>query len=137
MKIFQVEAGICHWDASSVLQDLQQANNKFPPSVLFVEAPDEVFEGWGYLNGEFIKPTPPEGWLYDDTTGTFYPEDSIAPSKIPTESQRIATLEEQLAEADEVAIQLYESSLNQEAVNAEQDEAIIEIYETMEGLING
>lgn len=137
MKIFQVENGICHWDASSVLQELEQAKKLYPPSILFVEAPDEVFEGWGYLDGEFIKPTPPVGWLYDDATGTFYPEDGIAPSKIPTEAQRIATLEEQLAETDEVAIQLYEASLIQETVNSEQDEAIIEIYEMMEVMSNG
>lgn len=46
-------------------------------------------------------------------------------------------LNERLAESDEIAIDLYEASLANEAINAEQDEAIIEIYETMEGLING
>ncbi len=46
-------------------------------------------------------------------------------------------LKERLAESDEVAIDLYEASLAQEAINAEQDEAIIEIYEQMEGLNNG
>lgn len=46
-------------------------------------------------------------------------------------------LRTQLAESDEAAIELYESSLNQEAVNAEQDEAIIEIYEAMEVMANG
>lgn len=76
MKIFQVESGVCHWDASNVVQSLEQAETRFPPAVLFVEAPDYVYEGWGYLDGEFIKPTPPEGWLYDDATGTFYPADS-------------------------------------------------------------
>ena len=39
-------------------------------------------------------------------------------------------LEKHLAETDEVAIQLYETSLT-------QDEAIIEIYEMMEGITNG
>ena len=48
-----------------------------------------------------------------------------------------ALLNERLAETDEVAIDLYEATLANEAINAEQDEAIIEIYETMEGLING
>lgn len=93
MKIFQVEAGICHWDASYVLQSLEQAKVQFPPSVLFVEAPDHVFEGWGYLNGEFIKPEPPEGWLYDDATGTFYQEGETPPSQIPSVEQRVAALE--------------------------------------------
>ena len=74
MKIFQIEAGICHWDASNVLQSLDDAKVRFPPSLLFVEAPDYVFEGWGYLDGEFIKPAAPEGWVYDESNGTFYPE---------------------------------------------------------------
>lgn len=89
MKIFQIEAGICHWDASSVLQSLEQAEGRFPPSVLFVEAPDYVFEGWGYLDGEFIKPIAPEGWLYDDKTGTFYPDGGTAPSDEPTTAELI------------------------------------------------
>lgn len=47
------------------------------------------------------------------------------------------TMQARLAEADEVAIDLYEAGLNQAAINAEQDEAIIEIYEMMEGANNG
>lgn len=47
------------------------------------------------------------------------------------------TLKAQLAEAEEVAIDLYEASLIQEDINAEQDEAIIEIYEAMEVITNG
>ena len=46
-------------------------------------------------------------------------------------------LEQQLAETDEAAIQLYEANLTLEQHNAEQDEAIIEIYELMGGLTNG
>ena len=65
------------------------------------------------------------------------PDPEPVPEPEPTIDERVTTLEEQLAETDEVAILLYEASLNQEAVNAEQDEAIIEIYETMEGLLNG
>ena len=47
------------------------------------------------------------------------------------------TMKIQLAESDEIAIELYEANLAQEAINAEQDEAIIEIYEKMEGTNNG
>lgn len=43
-------------------------------------------------------------------------------------------LEQELAETDEAAIQLYEANLTLEQHNAEQDEAIIEIYELMGGL---
>ena len=42
-------------------------------------------------------------------------------------------LAENLASADETAIELYEAQAEQEAINAAQDEALIEIYEMMEG----
>lgn len=74
MKVFQIEANFCHWDATNQFPTKESTVGYFPPEVLFVEAPDYVFEGWGYIDGEFIKPTPPEGWIYDEETGTFYPE---------------------------------------------------------------
>lgn len=74
MKIFQIEGNLCHWDATNQFPTLESLADCFPPDLLFVEAPDYVFEGWGYADGEFIKPEIPEGWLYDDKTGTFYPE---------------------------------------------------------------
>ena len=46
-------------------------------------------------------------------------------------------LEQTLAETDEMAIDLFEANLAQSAINAEQDEAIIEIYEMMEVANNG
>ena len=51
----------------------------------------------------------------------------------PTVDERIAALEEALAQTDETAIELYEAQAEQEAINAAQDEALIEIYEMMEG----
>lgn len=71
-KIFQIEANVCYWDATRQFPTLESTVGYFPPAVQFVEAPDYVFEGWGYVNGEFIKPTPPDGWLYNEQNGTFY-----------------------------------------------------------------
>lgn len=98
MKVFQVKGSICYWDATVKFHTVTNTVGRFPPSVLFVEAPDYVFEGWGYDPGKkgderFIQPEPPEGWLYDKGTGTFYPEGEIAPSEQPTPEDRIATLE--------------------------------------------
>lgn len=75
MKIFQILNDICHWQTP--YKTLKEVENRYAPNILFVETPDYVFEGWGYdatKEGDlqFIKPTPPEGWLYDDITGTFY-----------------------------------------------------------------
>lgn len=76
MKIFQILGGFCHWDASSVISSLDEAVTRFAPDLEFVEAPDYVHEGWGYdasLDGDerFIRPSAPDGWIYDETTGTF------------------------------------------------------------------
>lgn len=76
MKIFQIVNNFCHWEASIQFPTMEQIKQAYPTDqLLFVEAPDYVHVGWGYINGEFIKPQAPEGWLYDDGTGTFYPED--------------------------------------------------------------
>jgi len=93
MKVFQIVNGICHWDATSVHPTIQSTYGKYSIDTLFVEAPDFVFEGWGYQDGNFIQPTPPPGWLYDPNTGTFYPEDSEPPKRKPT-------IEEYLVELD-------------------------------------
>lgn len=78
MKIFQIFEGFCHWDATAQFPTLESTKGKFAPNIKFVEAPDFVFEQWGFNenaegDARFIKPTPPEGWLYDDNTGCFYP----------------------------------------------------------------
>lgn len=94
MKVFQVLNGICFWDGTEQFPALESTEGKFAPDILFVEAPDYVFEGWGYDPEEtgdnrFIKPTPPEGWLYDDETGTFYPEGELPPSEYDTEMEKV------------------------------------------------
>lgn len=47
----------------------------------------------------------------------------------PSTEERIAVLEEQLAQSDETAIALYEEQEAQAVINAQQDEALMEIYE--------
>lgn len=94
MKVFKIRDNIVHWDATSVFPTVAATAGRFPPSDLFVEAPDNVFEGWGYdptAEGDerFIQPTPPEGWLYDPETGTFYPEGETPPTEAPTEVEQL------------------------------------------------
>lgn len=91
MKLFQVFSDICYKEYPN--ETLQSVKEKYAPDIIFVEAPDYIFEGWGYLKDKFIKPTPPEGWLYDDATGTFYDPNYIPP--IPIDSQ-VNTLKAQL-----------------------------------------
>ena len=87
MKVFQIKSGFCFNDASRKFNKAAGTIGKFPPDVLFVDAPDYVFEGWGYDaeaegDARFIQPTPPEGWVYDTETGTFYQEEKMLSSAI-------------------------------------------------------
>lgn len=82
MKIVQIENGFVHWDATPVVPDLEWAASHYAPNIVFVEAPDYVFEGWAFDDEKegderFIRPEPPEGWLYNEETGTFYPEEEL------------------------------------------------------------
>lgn len=74
MKIFQILHGFCHW--LTPFTSLEETKN-YPPDCIFVEAPDYVNEQWGYdetKEGDerFIRPEAPEGWAWDEETGTFY-----------------------------------------------------------------
>lgn len=76
MKIFQIVSNVCYWDATAVHPMLADTVGKYPSDIIFVEAPDYVFEGWGYDSTKvgydrFIQPTPPEGWKYNTETGGF------------------------------------------------------------------
>lgn len=86
-KVFQIINGTCYW--LTPFKSLRETVGKFPADCLFVEAPDYVHESWGYQEKDtdgnilpekerFIKPAPPEGWLYDDDTDTFYPKEKAA-----------------------------------------------------------
>lgn len=78
MKIVQIENGFVHWDASSEIPSIEWATEHYANNIFFVEAPDYVREGWAFyeeLEGDarFIRPEAPDGWYYDDNTGTFRP----------------------------------------------------------------
>lgn len=34
---------------------------------------DSVQSGWGYYKGQFLRPQPPEGWVYIDKVNCFAP----------------------------------------------------------------
>ena len=136
-KVFQVLNGFCYWQAP--YQSLEETTDKFAPNIYFVEAPDYVFEGWGYLNGEFIKPKAPEGFIYDDETGTFYAEadqsaifneryEMLAQEKIReryTATDEYKVLREKLAGRDGSEEQFNEYNQYVEQCKAE---AYLEIY---------
>ena len=47
-------------------------------------------------DNRFIKPTPPDGWLYDDNTGTFYEANTEKPVYL-TDAEKIKLLEDKLS----------------------------------------
>jgi len=103
MKIMQVIDNLCWWDASSVVSSLEEARQKFAPDLVFVEAPDEVREGWGYNprakgKNRFLKPVAPDGYVYDEKTGTIVPEDNRTEEERLTE--KITALRAALEEAE-------------------------------------
>lgn len=92
MKIFQIFNGDLYWETP--YNSLEETKGKYPADVVFVEAPDYVFESWGYdenQDGEarFIKPTAPEGWVYDESNGTFYNPVLLAFQKEQERKQKI------------------------------------------------
>ena len=81
----------------------------------------EVTMGWSESNEEIAK--------RESYNGEYTIEDDSEPEPPPTTEQRVSDLEEQLAQSDETAIDLYEAQEKQEVINAQQDEALMEIYE--------
>ena len=81
----------------------------------------EVTMGWNEVNEEIAK--------REAYNGEYEIVDDGQPEPPPTTEQRVSDLEEQLAQSDETAIALYEAQEAQEVINAQQDEALMEIYE--------
>ena len=109
MKIFQIVDNFVHYDMTHLYSSVEVARSKYPSTVQIVEAPDYVFEGWGFNPNEigdnrFIKPTAPEGWEYDDATGTFYDPNF-------EKKQKIGQLQAELDSTDYKVIKCYEYSL--------------------------
>lgn len=79
-KVFEIVDGICidKLPFTSLTTTITTRSS----AVLFVQAPDYVFPGWGYRNIDddgnpitgddcFTKPVAPEGYFYNDETGAF------------------------------------------------------------------
>lgn len=86
MKIFQIVDGKCYW--CTPFSNLEEVSDRFPSNCTFIEAPDFVFEGWGFVtkdeegneitgDARFIKPEIPEGFTYDESTGEFIETNKI------------------------------------------------------------
>ena len=81
----------------------------------------EMMISWSISNEELAK--------REAYNGEYTIEDDGEPELTPTTEQRVSDLEEQIAQSDETAIALYEAQEAQEVINAQQDEALMELYE--------
>ena len=72
-----------------------------------------------------------DGKLTERTAEEIEADKAKLPKPEPSVSERVTELEEQLATADETAISLYEAQQEQETINAQQDDALLEIYEML------
>lgn len=118
----------------------------------------QAFDNGGHSNQTVFgsEITPPEGWAIvpDDMDTPNFPfgdievDESVPPVVtrwvareipepepdvyIPSED-RLSSLESALAQTDETAIELFEAQEEQTEINNAQDDALIEIYELLEG----
>ena len=72
-----------------------------------------------------------EGVLVGITPTKRPPEPEPEPEPSPLD--RLGALEEALTQTDETAIALFESQAEQESINAQQDDALLDIYEMLGG----
>ena len=72
-----------------------------------------------------------EGVLVGITPTKRPPEPEPEPEPSPLD--RLGALEDALAQTDETAIALFESQAEQESINAQQDDALLDIYEMLGG----
>lgn len=70
-----------------------------------------------------------DGKVVERTAEEIEADKAKLPKPAPTTTERVTSLEEQLATADETAISLYEAQQKQEEINTQQDDALLEIYE--------
>lgn len=70
-----------------------------------------------------------DGKVVERTAEEIEADKAKLPKPAPTTTERVTSLEEQLATADETAISLYEAQQKQDEINTQQDDALLEIYE--------
>ena len=78
MKIFDIREGRTHHHYLEY-SSIEETVGRYSPDIVFVEAPDWVYEGYGYdptKTGDerFIRPELPEGWEYDEQGNPWDPE---------------------------------------------------------------
>ena len=106
MKIFQIVSSFVYYDMTNLYSSVDEARSKYPASVQIEEAPDYVFEGWGYDNTKtgndrYIIPSAPDGWIYDPKTGTFYSPDYEITKKINELESELASTDYKIIKCSE------------------------------------
>ena len=109
----------------AVVQDMPDGSKKV--------IQEEYFQDRGIYFTDVDKETQIAEALKIAYNGEYTIEDDGQPEPelTPTTEQRVSDIEEQIIQADEADISLYEAQQEQETINAQQDEALMEIYEML------
>lgn len=106
-----------------LMTEINQGTEEYPD---IVQSFSDKEMDWSESNEETAK--------REAYNGEYTIEDDGRPEPPPTTEQRVSDLEEQLVQADETSISLYEALQEQETINIQQDEALVDADETSIGL---
>lgn len=76
-KVFQIIDGECYSEVTELFPAAADTVGWYPDDLLFVDAPDYVFQGWTYRNGKFYEPVAPGGYHYNYENGQIEQNESI------------------------------------------------------------
>ena len=79
MKVFEIVGNICHKEYPQYT-NAKEASQYYSKEIIFVDAPDWVWPGYGYDSNKsgdsrFVRPTLSEGWEYDENGHIWNPEE--------------------------------------------------------------
>ena len=82
MKVFEIVNGVCFREYPEYA-NASEASKFFAPNIQFVDAPDDVWEGFGFDGSKkgdsrFIRPELSDGWVYDENGNPWNPEEHRA-----------------------------------------------------------
>lgn len=82
MKVVEILNSRVHCEYPQY-QTAAEASTHYAPTIVFVDAPDWVREGFGYVasnvgDERFVRPQLSEGWVYDDNGFEWNPEEQRA-----------------------------------------------------------
>ena len=91
MKVFEIVNGVCFKEYPEY-SSASEASKNYAPNIQFVDAPDNVWTGYGFDptkagDSRFIRPELSDGWVYDENGNPWNPEEQRAVERIGKHSE--------------------------------------------------